>query len=1024
MSASFYDRPILNSPYSVPAWHHALDEGGQPLDVPPLAGRRPSKLITPVPRAKKTPKAAKQGALVLPDALDLSTPEQEYNPTPIINEIRRHVAIWRAIPDPANWGVTPATARLLQYWRHHEFSDVKPFFCQVEAVETAIWLAEVARGQRRYAHIWSHIRVANAASNPDLLRIALKMATGSGKTTVMAMLIAWQTVNAVRSPGSSLFSRGFLIVTPGITIKDRLRVLQANDPDNYYQHRELVPMDMLPDIGRAKIVITNYHAFRRRETTEISKVGRSLLQGRGAAPDTIETEGQMLNRSMNELMGLKGIIVINDEAHHCYREKPGETEALPTEEREEAKRNREAARLWIGGLEAVKRKLGITAVYDLSATPFFLRGSGYIEGTLFPWTCSDFSLMDAIESGIVKLPRIPVADNMPNAETLTFRNLWDHIGKDMPKAGARKGGTGGKRGELPPKLQTALTALYGHYEKTFAEWESRGIDVPPVFIVVCNNTSTSQLVYEWIAGYERSTEGEQNQFHSGALKLFRNYDDYNRRLARPNTLLIDSVQIESGEALDKNFQEMAGPEIEQFKRERASRMGAAEAADISDQDLLREVMNTVGRKGRLGEAIRCVVSVSMLTEGWDTNTVTHILGVRAFGTQLLCEQVVGRGLRRQSYELNDEGLFNAEYADILGIPFDFAAQPVVAKPTPLKPTTRVHAVQGRAALEITFPRVEGYRVELPHDRLAATFSADSRLELTPEHVGPGATRMEGIVGQGITLDMGALDGMRPSTISFALAKHLVFGRFQDPGQPAKIHLFQPLQRICRRWLDEGYLVCSGGTKPAMVVVYTNILDQAAERIYHACQAGTGGGGEVRAMLDPYTPSGSSRFVNFNTTKDVFATRADRCHINAAVLDSPWEGEFARVVEDHPHVLAYVKNQGMQFEVPYRDGGTPRRYRPDFIVRLDDGHGADDPLNLVAEVKGYRRGDAQLKASTMRTLWVPGVNALGGWGRWAFVEFTAVFEIEAAFGALVDGLLAPPLEQSAASPFPQTTQQDS
>jgi len=264
--------------------------------------------------------------------------------------------------------------------------------------------------------------------------------------------------------------------------------------------------------------------------------------------------------------------------------------------------------------------------------------------------------------------------------------------------------------------------------------------------------------------------------------------------------------------------------------------------------------------------------------------------------------------------------------------------------------------------------------------------------------------MEGIVGQGITLDTAVLNEMRPSTISYELAKHLLFGRFRDTGQPAKMHLFQPLQRICRRWLDEGYLECTGGTRPAMVAAYKEIADQAAERIYYACHAGTGGGGQVRAMLDPYTPAGSTRFVGFNTTKDTFTTRADRCHVNAVVLDSDWEAEFARVAEDHPRVLSYVKNQGMQFEIPYRDGATPRRYRPNYIVRIDDGHGPDDPLNLVAEVKGYRRGDAQLKASTMRTLWVPGVNALGTWGRWAFAEFTAVFEIEAAFARLVDSLL--------------------
>ncbi|MGR3715308.1 MAG: BPTD_3080 family restriction endonuclease [Thermohalobaculum sp.] len=1000
MSSSFFEHPILNSPYEVPTRHHALDADGQPLDQPPVAGRRRSELITPVPKARKKQRKSDQTSFVMPDAAGLSTEEQEYNPTPIINEIRSYVAAWRALPNPADWGVTPATQRLLSHWRHHPFQTVRPFFCQVEAVETAIWLAEVARRDKRYDKFRKHLQGANEQANPELFRIALKMATGSGKTTVMAMLIAWQTVNAVRSPGSTLFSRAFLVVTPGITIKDRLRVLQPNDPDSYYRGRELVPADMLPDIDRAKIVITNYHAFKPRETLEISKTGRALLQGRDAPPNTLENDGQMLQRVANDLLGFKGIVVLNDEAHHCYREKPESDEELSAEERDEAKSNNEAARLWIAGLEAVKRKLGITAVYDLSATPFFLRGSGYREGTLFPWTVSDFSLMDAIECGIVKLPRIPVSDNLPGADVPIYRNLWEHIRKDMPKMGRAKGGKGNPLA-LPNALQTALYALYGHYEKTFDEWDRAGIGVPPVFIVVCNNTSTSELVYEWIAGFERDGEDEQNRFVDGHLRLFRNYDEFGARLARPNTLLIDSEQVDSGDALDPAFRAAVASEIEVFRREKMQRDGAGAGAEaISDSELLREVMNTVGRKGRLGETVRCVVSVSMLTEGWDTNTVTHILGVRAFGTQLLCEQVVGRALRRQSYELNADGLFDCEYADIMGIPFDFAAQPVVTKPKPPKPTTRVQALKERAALEITFPRVEGYRVNLPDERLEAVFNEDSRLVLTPEMVGPCRVLLEGIVGEGVELTTAVLEAVRPSEISYHLAKHLLYNQFRDPGEPPKMHLFGQIKRVAKRWLDEGYLVCVGGTVPAQVT-YRELADRAAELIFLACQPAAPSAKEILAVLDPYTPMGSSRFVNFATSKPLYTTAPQRCHVNHVVLDSDWEAEFARVVEAHPRVVAYVKNQGMQFEVPYRDGTEHRRYWPDYIVRVDVG--ADAPLNLVVEVKGFRKIDARLKAETMRKLWVPGVNNLGRFGRWAFAEFMDVYEIEAAFGRLIDEL---------------------
>ena len=437
MTDLFFEKPILNSPYAYPSRHWELDDDGQPIQVKP--SRRSADFITPIPKPRKQKGAVAQSALLFDEGL--STQAQQYHAT-IINGVRAEVDKWRAIPNPADWRVTPETARLLQHWRHHAFGSIRPFFCQVEAIETAIWLTEVApqigkNGER----FLDHLANANQDANPELMRLALKLATGAGKTTVMAMLIAWQTINAVRRPGSKRFTRGFLIVAPGITIKDRLRVLQPNDPDSYYQSRELVPADMLADLERAKIVITNYHAFKRRERLELSKGGRLLLQGRGGEPlDTLETEGQMLQRVMPELMGLKNILAINDEAHHCYREKPAadDIEELKGEDRDEAEHNNEAARLWISGLEAVNRTLGLARVLDLSATPFFLRGSGYAEGTLFPWTMSDFSLMDAIECGIVKLPRVPIADNIPGNEMPMFRNLWEHIGKKMPKKGRGK----------------------------------------------------------------------------------------------------------------------------------------------------------------------------------------------------------------------------------------------------------------------------------------------------------------------------------------------------------------------------------------------------------------------------------------------------------------------------------------------------------------------------------------------------------------------------------------------------------
>ena len=578
------------------------------------------------------------------------------------------------------------------------------------------------------------------------------------------------------------------MVTPGITIRDRLRVLQPNDTESYYAQRELVPTDMLPDLQKAKIVITNYHAFKQRERLKIASGTRKLVQGRGPELDTLETEGQMLQRVMPELMGIKNILVLNDEAHHCYRERPDRNEeaAAKGDAKKEADKNNEAARLWISGLEVVKRKLGVLRVYDLSATPFFLRGSGYAEGTLFPWTVSDFSLMDAIECGIVKLPRVPVSDNIPGGEMPKFRNLWEHIRKRMPKKGRGKA-KGLDPLSLPAELQTALEALYRHYEKTFELWKSEGLEVPPVFIVVCNNTSTSKLIYDYISGFNQEGEDGKISPQKGRFALFRNTDDYGNPFPRPRTLLIDSEQLESGDALDKTFRTAAEEEIERFRYEISQRDGAAAAEKITDQDLLREVMNTVGKTGKLGESIRCVVSVSMLTEGWDANTVTHVLGVRAFGTQLLCEQVIGRALRRQSYELSEDGKFNVEYADVLGIPFDFTAKPQIVKPQRPAQTIHVCAVRPeRDSLEITFPRVTGYRVELPDTRLNAAFGEDSLLELSPNLVGPSNTRNEGILGEGVDLTIDHLKEMRESTILFHLTKRLLYNKYRDPGEEPKL----------------------------------------------------------------------------------------------------------------------------------------------------------------------------------------------------------------------------------------------
>lgn len=1023
MSEPFFERPILNSPYEYPARHWELDENGQPTQKT-VEKRRRASFITPIPKPKKRRRAtADQGELALDEGHGLSSEKQQYDITSIINQVRQQVDQWRDLP-PAQWGVTPETARLLHHWRSHSFSGIRPFFCQVEAAETAIWLTEVAGKTVAGKKLLDHLAAANREANPLIQRLALKLATGAGKTTVMAMLIAWQTVNAVRYQNSKQFTRGFLVVTPGLTIKDRLRVLQPNDPDSYFSTRELVPPDMLEDVKRAKIVITNYHAFRLRERLDISKGGRALLKGRtGEEIITTETEGQMIQRVMPDLMGMKQIMVLNDEGHHCYRTKPAEAddEELKGDDKAEAEKNNEAARLWITGIEAVNRKLGVARVMDLSATPFFLRGSGYAEGTLFPWTMSDFSLMDAIECGIVKLPRVPVAQNMPAEDEMPiYRDLWKNLKKATPRLPM---GSRSKTGDLdplllPPILQTAIQALYGHYEKTFDLWQERRIGVPPCFIFVCQNTAISKLVYDFVSGFHRKGDVSGQTFENGRLPLFRNFNEYGEPLARPHTLLIDSEQLEAGDSLDPNFRAMAADEIDRFRREIVERTGDARAGEnLSDQELLREVMNTVGKAGQLGAGVRCVVSVSMLTEGWDANNVTHILGIRAFGTQLLCEQVVGRALRRQSYDLNEEDLFDPEYADVFGIPFDFNAKPVIAPPKPPKDTVLVKAIRPeRDHLRIEFPRVQGYRVELPEDRFMAKFTEDSILELTPDLVGPSIVENSAIIGEGVKLSLDHLDRVRRASLLFELTRHLVYVKWRDPGEAPKLHLFGQLKQIAGEWLDT-CLVCKGNTYPGLLF-YKVLADMACNKITAAITRAFEDQRPIKALLDPYRPRGSTDYVRFTTSKDL---RWDtlgpppKNHINWAILDSEWEAELCRVVESHPRVVAYTKNHNLGFEVPYRYGSELRHYRPDFIVLIDDGHGPDDLLHLVIEIKGYRGEDAKEKKSTMETYWVPGVNNLKTFGRWDFVEFRDVWEIESEFAAKIEAEFAKLITKVTARP---------
>ncbi len=967
------ENPILNSPFAEPRRHFRFTDEGITNEI--VEERRISSYFVPIARPKKQAKNQL--------TFDTEWTEDRIEENKFINQVRDRVAQWRKQGYQSST-ITKTTKVLLDHWQRDDRTR-KLFFCQIEAIETAIYVTEVAK---KLGDTWidNKIHAANAEANPLLYRIAFKMATGSGKTVVMAMIIAWHALNKIANSQDPLFSDTFLIVTPGITIRDRLRVLLPNDPQNYYREMDIVPTDLRAELGKAKIIITNFHSFKQREQINAGKLTKSILN-RGNGSAFTETPDQMVRRVCRELGNKKNIIVINDEAHHCYRRKAdGDDEILKGDELKEAERREEEARIWISGLEAVKAKLGLKAVYDLSATPFFLRGSGYPEGTLFPWVVSDFSLIDAIECGIVKVPRVPVADDSMVGQQPTYRDLWLRIREHLPKKGRKTQALAGEP-NLPAELEGALQSLYLNYAKYYKKWEensearSRGL-TPPVFIVVCNNTNVSKMVYDYIAGWEKQLSEEDTVVVPGKLPPFSN-EENGRWSPRPNTILVDSQQLESGDAMSDDFKRIAAAEIEEFKSEYRLRFPGRDVDNLTDEDILREVMNTVGKPGKLGEQIKCVVSVSMLTEGWDANTVTHILGVRAFGTQLLCEQVVGRGLRRMSYVANDDSMFQPEYAEVYGVPFSFipsAGSAVDPRPGPMP--TRVRALEERIACEITFPRLTGYRYELPAERLSAKFTEDSKMALSTADI-PTKTENAPIVGETSIHTLDELKLRREQEVIFLLSKFVSERYLRDAENIPKPWLFPQLLKITRDWRDQ--CVSLKDNTFIQLLLLIEFANNAAQKIYHAIVNADSGNKKLLPILRPFDTIGSTRYVDFDTTRATYRTREDKCHVSDVVLHSGWEGKMAQTLEDMNEVFSYVKNQNLGFTIPYTMDSEEHNYTPDFIAKMDDGHGKKDPLHLIIEVTGEKKKDKQIKVSTAKTLWIQAVNNHGHFGRWGFLE---------------------------------------
>jgi len=971
--------PILNSPYFEPNLHFKADARGLTDEV--TEGRRPSSFYIPIPHTKKKD-----------IQLNLTTTEGTYGSelqkeNEFINKIRIKVKQWR---NNNYSGVTKASRDLLSYWRDDNREN-RLFFCQIEALETLIYINEVSE---RVGDIWinSELNKASSEANPGIYRLAFKMATGSGKTVVMAMIIAYNTINKIRYPNDKRFTDAFVIITPGITIRDRLNVLLPNDPKNYYLQRDIVSYQDFELLQQATIFITNFHQLEQRQNPRF-QVG-SVMKATGLLKDEAvkESPSAMVNRAFKSILNKSRVLIINDEAHHCYREKPN-TEKLIGDDRKEADENNKAARVWLSGIDALSKKISVNSVIDLSATPFFLQGSGYQEGTMFPWTIYDFSLLDALECGVVKIPRLPIeSDNVSKDDIPEFRNLWVHVSDNLPKKGLK---TGGKdylsANVLPTKLQEALESLYGNYENKYysrylEEKKNNQNVMPPVMIVVCNNTAVSELVYRWIAGFERETPSGKLIVEKGNLEIFRNEDGI-QFFDRPNTLIIDSRQLESGEQIDENFRRIFAFEIDDFHKEYKKRFPGREVP--TDEELLREVMNTVGKPGKLGENIKCVISVSMLTEGWDVNTVTHILGIRAFSTQLLCEQVVGRALRRVDYSVNDStGLLSEEYAEVYGVPFNFLKVSGDSKPKEPKIIYRVHALPEREQYEIMYPRIEGYRYELNESKLAAKFSEESKIIIENE---PTEVTLGGVIGEETLETLEKIKERREGEVILRLSKALLKRYYTDAEGVEKYWLFPQLQKIVEEYVKK-YAVL----KDRMVIGYLSIgeyFSGALTKIQHAIISENlehQGNKQLLPILAPYDTIGSTRYVDFLTTKPIVETV--KSNINYVVADTEeWEQGVAKKLEQMSEVLAYAKNQNMGFSIPYEHQGVSHQYLPDFIavLQLND----KSKLNLLIEVTGKKDDKKKMKVKTARDLWIPAVNNFGKFGIWAFIEIQDIHETQ-------------------------------
>jgi type III restriction enzyme len=909
------DNPIVNDPFQEPTQYWLYTEG-----QPQLAhGRRPSGYYL----------AARTTTKIRPLA------QEEFAEIETVNQIRERVKKWRQQGYP---GTTRITRELLDYWNNLEREGKKRlFFCEKEAAETIIWLTESPVTARQGITIPTdepNDPISIEKGYKGLKRYCCKMATGSGKTVVMAMLIAWSVLNKLQNKQDTRFTDAILVVCPNLTIKERLQVLDpSNTREDYYEEFDLVPRSLLTMLSKARIVITNWQAFTPEDDTRT----RSVMQ-RGE-----ESDSAFFRRVLPDLRGKKNILVINDEAHHAYRPKQKEQEekgqaiftAKGTVKQEELEEEYEEATVWINALDRINAAQNINFCIDMSATPFYIKGSGYQEGKPHPWIISDFGLVDAIESGIVKIPRVPVDDNTGQYIPKYF-DLWKWINQQLPYTDKQTLRRRAKPEAVLREGEGALATLASEWQKTLNHFQNNGAEIPPVIIVVCDNTNLSELVANYIAD-------------GNILPDLENTDD------KENTLRIDTKLLQEAEA-----------QIEASKKSKAEN--------------LRRKVGTVGKEGELGEQIRCVVSVGMLNEGWDAQNVTQILGLRAFTSQLLCEQVVGRGLRRTNYD----DFTAPEYVDVYGIPFEVI--PVAKKTQTLieqqRLSTLVRALPERKNLEIRFPRVEGYIVDVKQ-KIQADVDSMPRLIIDPtreptevvakDFVGYRIGRPDRLgPGKEVIQDRNPFHSFhRLQTTVYHIAAEVT----EKLGPEKRPFIFPQVLELTWQYIEKRVRV-----KPEAKLedaALRKYMDVIISRLCDAIRPDTEAG-EVPILprIERYRPVSSSSEVMFRTVRECYGTA--KSHVSHVVTDSRWEHSVAYQLERNPHVFAYVKNDHLDFEIPYEFEGVTHGYRPDYIVRykLKD----EKEVNIILEVKGYESEQDRAKQTAAKR-WIDAVNHHGGFGAW-------------------------------------------